>query len=163
MQTKAEQINLEDPARVSIAGCKYLVDFGQGCKPRYHRVNKEKHCSCGSPSCPAIEAVRQYLLQGGRRAPDPLPPCPICGAKVRRDPAWDGKYTHELGWRCTEGGLAHFLQQKLERIRKNWETNPYLLPPAPGYPGVLRDEILTAEDLVPIYRRAAEEGYDPSA
>ena len=150
------------PFRVSIWGCEYLVDFGQGANPRFHRVNKEKHCSCGVSACPAIEAVRDYLLRGGQRAPDPLPPCPICGAKVNRDPAWDGRYTHELGWRCSQGGLAHFLQQKMERIWKNWQEHPYIIPPAPGYPGVRRDEIPTYDDLLPIYRRATEEGYDPN-
>ncbi len=151
------------PIRVSVYGCGYLVDFGQGVKPRCHWVNKEKHCSCGDSSCPAIEAVRDYLLEGGQRAPDPLPLCSICGAKVSRDPTWDGKYTHELGWRCSQGGLAHFLQQKMERIRKNWQEHPYLIPPAPGYPGVRRDEILTYEDLLLVYRKAADEGYDPTA
>ena len=155
--------DLESPVRISIVGCEYLVDFGQDVKPRFHRVNKEKHCSCGVCSCPAVDAVRDYLLEGGQRAPDPLAPCPICGAKVNRDPLWDGRYTHELGWRCSQGGLAHFLQQKFNRIRKNWEENPYLIPPAPGYPGVRRDEILTYEDLLPLYRRWAEEGYDPTA
>lgn len=73
------------------------------------------------------------------------------------------QYTHELGWRCSQGGLSHFLQQKFNRIRKNWEEHPYLIPPAPGYPSVRRDEILTYEDLLPLYRRWAEEGYDPTA
>ncbi|NMC84438.1 MAG: hypothetical protein GYA58_04045 [Anaerolineaceae bacterium] len=155
--------DLVSPIRISIQGCEYLVDFGQGVNPRFHRVNKEKHCSCNTPSCPAIDAVREYLLDGGQRAPDPLPPCPICGAKVSRDPKWDGKYTHELGWRCSQGGVAHFLQQKMERIRKNWQEHPFLIPPTPGYPGVRRDEILTYEDLLPVYRKAAAEGYDPAA
>ena len=155
--------DLVTPIRVSVWGCEYLVDFGQAVKPRYHRVNKEKQCSCGAPSCPSVDAVREYLLEGGQRAPDPLPPCPICGAKVIREPDWDGKYTHELGWRCSQGGIRHFLQQKLERIRKNWIEHPYIIPPVPGYPGVRRDEILTYEDLIPVYRKAAEEGYDPTA
>ena len=90
-------------------------------------------------------------------------PCPICGAKVVRDPVWDGPYTHELGWRCTQGGIGHFIQQKLARIRKNWEAHPYLIPPAAEYPGVRRDEILTTADLASHYRRMAEEGYDPTA
>jgi hypothetical protein len=148
---------------ISISGSEYLVDFGSGANPRYHRVNKEKHCSCGASSCLAIEAVRDYLLEGGQRAPDSLPSCPICGAKVSRDRAWDGKYTHEVGWRCSQGGLAHFLQAKMDRIRKNWQENPYLLPPAPGYPGVRRDKILTYENLLPVYLKAAEDRYDPAA
>ncbi len=165
LETISETImpDLVPPIQISIWGCEYLVDFGPTGNPRYHRVNKEKHCSCGAAACPAIDAVREYLLEGGQRAPDPLPPCPICGAKVNRDPAWDGKYTREPGWKCSVGGLSHFLQQKMERIRKNWQDHPYLIPPAPGYPGVRRDEILTHDDLLPVYRRAAEEGYDPTA
>ena len=31
-----------------------------------------------------------------------------------RDRKWDGKYTKELGWRCTAGGLRHFLEAKAD-------------------------------------------------
>jgi len=148
---------------VSICGCEYLVDLGPGTIPRYHRVNKEKRCACGRAACEAVDIVREHLLNGGTRAPDPLPPCPVCGARVIREPAWDGKYTHEKGWRCSQGGIGHFIQQKLERIRKNWEAHPYLIPPVQGYPGVRRDEILSAADLLPHYQRMAKEGYDPTA
>jgi hypothetical protein len=44
--------------------------------------------------------------------------CPICGAETVRDRKRDGKYTRELGWRCTAGGLSHFLQAKAERIKE---------------------------------------------
>ncbi len=110
---------------ISISGNLYLVDFGHGSPERYHRVNKNKECSCGAQYCDAIEAVRLYLQNGGPRAPDPegMPPCPICGSRAFRDPVWDGKYTHTLGWRCSQGGLRHFLDAKAERIKNQLAEN----------------------------------------
>jgi hypothetical protein len=151
---------------VSVQGYLYLVDFGSGSSQRFHRVNKTKECSCGATYCQAIEAVRVYLQAGGARAPDPegMPPCPICGSKTYRDRNWDGKYTKELGWRCTNGGLHHFLQAKTERIKKNFAEHPWLIPPAPGYPGVRRDELMTWEECEAINRKVFQEtGYDPTA
>jgi len=147
---------------VMVRGCEYLVDFGPGVRPRIHRVNKQKQCNCGEPQCAAIEQVREYLRKGGPRAPDPQPPCPICGGKTIRAPDWDGKYTREPGWRCESGGIRHFLQAKLQRIYHNWQENPWVIPPADGYPGVRRDEILTAGALQDVYVKAAAEGYDPT-
>jgi len=151
---------------VTIQGYQYLVDFGSGYPTRFHRVNKNKECSCGASYCEAIEAVRLYLQSGGARAPDPegMPPCPICGSKTFRDRDWDGKYTKELGWRCTKGGLRHFLDVKTERIKKQFAENPWLIPPAPGYPGVRRDELMTWEECEAINRKIfLETGYDPTA
>ncbi len=149
---------------VSIHGSQYLVDFGLGSQPRFHTVSKTKECSCGVPYCEAIEAVRQYLQAGGLRAPDPegMPPCSICGGRTYRDRTWDGKYTHTLGWRCEKGGLRHFLEAKAERIRKQLAENPWLIPPAPGYPGVRRDELMTYEECQAAYRRASSPDDDPS-
>ena len=107
------------PIRIRVIGYTYLVDFGPSTQPRFHTVNKQRSCSCPlKETCPAIEAVVEYLRNGGQRAPDPMPPCPICGAEVVRDRKWDGKYTKEPGWRCTAGGLTHFLQAKAERIKE---------------------------------------------
>jgi hypothetical protein len=103
--------------RVRVVGYTYLVDLGPLAQPRFHTVNKQRRCSCQlKETCPAIEAVAEYLCNGGKRAPDPMPPCPLCGAETFRDRNWDGKYTKELGWRCTQGGLSHFLQTKALRI-----------------------------------------------
>jgi hypothetical protein len=118
------QIVLPTP-RVRVVGYTYLVDLGPSVQPRLHMVNKQRRCSCedgaGTQSgrhCPAIQAVAEYLCNGGKRAPDPMPPCPLCGADAFRDRNWDGKYTKELGWRCTQGGLSHFLQAKALRIMR---------------------------------------------
>jgi hypothetical protein len=107
------------PTRVRVVGYIYLVDFGPTTQPRFHTVNMQRSCSCQlKETCPAIEAVAEYLRNGGQRAPDPMPPCPICGAETVRDKELDGKYTKELGWRCTAGGVRHFLEAKAERIKK---------------------------------------------
>ena len=112
------------PTRIRVIGYTYLVDFGQSTQPRFHTVNKQRSCSCPSKeTCPAIEAVAEYLRNGGQRAPDPMLPCPICGAETVRDRKWDGKYTKELGGRCTAGGLRHFLEAKAERIKEALRRN----------------------------------------
>ena len=129
-----------------------------------HIVNKDKKCSCGDRHCRSIQAVADYLRKGGQRAPVGMPPCPICGSKTFRDRSWDGKYTRELGWRCQKGGLGHFLEAKAVRIKQNLAENPWLFPPAPGYPGVRRDEILTWEEAEAKMRKyCLETGYDPNA
>jgi len=118
--TQEAEIDLAGrPTRIRVIGYTYLVDFGPSTQPRFHTVNKQRSCSCPlKETCPAIEAVAEYLRNGGQRAPDPMPPCPICGAEVVRDRKWDGKYTKELCWRCTIGGLRHFLEAKAERIKE---------------------------------------------
>ncbi len=112
--------SLDDRTRIYVVGCSYLVDFGPSTQPRFHKVDKHRYCSCQlKTTCPAVEAVAEYLRSGGKRAPDYLPLCPICGAETIRDRKWDGKYTKEPGWRCSKGGISHFLQAKAERIRAN--------------------------------------------
>ena len=123
--TQKSKIDLASrPTRITVIGYTYLVDFGPSTQPRFHTVNKQRSCSCPlKETCPAIEAVAEYLRNGGQRAPDPIPPCPICGAEIVRDRKWDGKYTKELGWRCTAGGLRHFLEAKAERIKEVLRRN----------------------------------------
>ena len=148
---------------VSVHQSGYLVQLMDEPKT-VHIVDKDKKCSCGDRHCQSIQAVADYLRKGGQRAPLGMPPCPICGSKTFRDRTWDGKYTRELGWRCQDGGLGHFLQAKAERIKKNLAENPWLFPPAPGYPGVRRDEVLTWEECEAKMRKyCLETGYDPNA
>ena len=165
-QVVRERQSIKIPApTVSILSYQYLVDFGTGAVMGYNRVNKDKECSCGNTYCDAIEAVRQYLQAGGTRAPDPVPEflCPICGAKTHPDHRWDGKYTKTPGWRCQKGGVRHFLEVKGKQIQQQLAENPWLIPPAPGYPGVRRDEVLTFEECEVISRKVfLETGYDPT-
>jgi hypothetical protein len=159
-------------ASVKVTGSEYRVDLGDDSQTRYHRVQKDRTCSCGTANCIAIAAVRAYLLNGGKRAQNGLPPtrCPICGGKTTPDPAWNGKYTSEPGWRCEHGGLKHFLDAKAARIQQAQAENPWLIPPVPGYPGVRRDEIMTFEECAAISRSVLEElncevpckGFDPT-
>jgi hypothetical protein len=122
MQQTQNRISQHDfsspPARVRVIGYRYMVAFGPAVRPRVHLVDKQRSCSCPlKETCPAIDAVAEYLRNGGERAPDPLPACPICGAETLRDPLWDSHYTGEPGWRCTVGGLAHHLQARSEAIK----------------------------------------------
>jgi hypothetical protein len=106
------------PTRIRVVGYTYLVDFGPTAQLRFHIVNKLRQCSCElGAACPAVDAVTEYLRSGGQRAPDPMPPCPICGAATVRDRDWDGVHTKTLGWRCTAGGTSHFLQARVQRIQ----------------------------------------------
>ncbi len=107
------------------------MDFGPSVKPRDRLVDKQRRCSCELGALlQAIEAVAEYLRSGGQRAPDPMPPCLICGVEIVCDRMWDGKYTKELGWHCTAGCLTHFLQAKAERIREALVfLQPYFPPP----------------------------------
>ena len=92
--------------------------------------------------------------------PEGMPSCPICGSRTYRDRTWDGRYTHTLGWRCEKGGLRHFLEEKARGIRIQQAKNPWLLPPAPGYPGVRRNELMTWEDCQTAYQQDALEPED---
>ncbi|MFZ6029753.1 MAG: hypothetical protein ACOYYS_18730 [Chloroflexota bacterium] len=118
--------------KVQVLGFTYKVDFGPAVQPRFHIVGKDRACGCTlGANCPAVEAVRAYLREGGERAPNPMPPCPVCGAATCRDRRWDGRHTQEPGWSCTQGGVSHFLQAKAERIRARLATDEkhWLFPP----------------------------------
>jgi hypothetical protein len=88
------------PANVIVVGSKYKVNFSSSIKPQVHLVDRLMQCSCSlGNDCPAVKAVAVYLQSGGQRAFDSLPLCPICGAFTLRDRKWDGRYTHDIGWR----------------------------------------------------------------
>lgn len=155
---------------VSIDGYFYRVDFGPQVSPRFHFVSKNKTCSCQDPSCPAIEAVRQYLASGGARTPEipfdymPLAPatCPICGKPAYFDARLSSS-EHGAGWGCSDKGEKHYWAWRTEIIKRYAATNPWRFPPVvirdgqqinawdgilPSdvvlYPGLRREEILTA-------------------
>ena len=94
-------------------------------------------CSCRLGSrCPAVHEVRGYLAAGGPktnklttkttgekqeqgRTNGQVPAsCPICGAAVK--PEYFGGCK---GWRCEEGGLAHYYQARYGYL-KDWLTRP---------------------------------------
>ena len=135
---------------VLVVGNAYRV-FLEGEPKRNHLVNKARECSCGEKDCSAIQAVEEYLRSGGMRAPDPLPPCPICGSKVFRDTKLDGPYTHEPGWQCEIGGKHYFYLAKQKRIRENLAQHPKL-------------DLMTWAEAEAISRAVfVATGYDPTA
>lgn len=90
----------------------YLVQRANGKSLVTQVVDKNKNCSCGGGSdwhCEHIEAVKEYLRDGGEKAPEPkkvtpdetakkenITVCPTCGEKVE----WAGSYAYPLMWRC---------------------------------------------------------------
>jgi hypothetical protein len=110
------KVMLEDGcARIVISGYFYRVDLGELASPHYHLV-RNNVCACpNGQECQAVDAVAQYLGEGGKPTPDPLPGfypvaphnCPICGAEVLLD--------HQLnscqrgaGWICSKHGSSHY-------------------------------------------------------
>ncbi len=62
------------PTKVMVLGSEYKVNFGPNVQPHFHIVNKQRQCCCElGKDCPAVDAVAEYLRNGGQRAPDPMP------------------------------------------------------------------------------------------
>lgn len=110
-------------AQVRILGSQYLVVMDG----HSHVVGKDRRChTCNDGQCTAVNEVALYLKAGGQRAPDavpprarapdPLPPCPICGAPVVVDHVLD-RLKHGRGWRCTEGGYAHLFLHRYGHLK----------------------------------------------
>jgi hypothetical protein len=84
----------------------YLVQFPLEVRPCNHVVTKDKRCACALlGDCPAVQVVRDYLRNGGQRAPDPkpgsiIPPvCPICQGPVHFEPRLCSPM-RGAGWVC---------------------------------------------------------------
>jgi hypothetical protein len=45
-------------------------------------------------------------------------PCPVCGAPTVGDIKWYGRLSKKQGWRCTKGGIRHFLWAKANECRE---------------------------------------------
>jgi len=107
---------------VNIQGYFYSVDFGLGVNPRQHRVGINAICGCYlGELCPAVDAVRAYLADGGDRAPEPPPgfypvipsKCPICHSRVTFDLQLSTPH-RGAGWRCEVGGTSHYWQRMVQ-------------------------------------------------
>jgi len=156
---------------VFVSGFEYHVKLWD--ETTFSTVTREKVCSCGEPKCAHLAAVVRYLRAGGRRPPDPVFLCPVCGGKTVVDGRWldrDENGRRRAGWRCENGGLRHFLEAKAERIKKRLAANPWLFPPVYDeagecvYEGVLRADVLTWDECQEISLKVyLETGYDPRA
>jgi hypothetical protein len=100
----------------------YLVDFGPDVQPRHHVVGKDGLCTCPlEGECPALEAVKKYIKNGGQRAETPRPGfypaapkyCPVCKAdgngpvQARYFPGLSSKH-RGAGWICAIHGVSHY-------------------------------------------------------
>lgn len=136
---------------IGIEGSAYRVKFLDSPEEK-HLVQKDRTCSCGEKECVAIKSVEDYLRAGGSRAPDPMPPCPICGSKTYpdRDSKHRNPYTHEVPWLCETGGRSHYIQAKGQRIQENLARRPKLT-------------LTTYEECQEASRRVFQEtGYNPA-
>lgn len=154
----------EAPATVSVARAPetviaqryfYVVDLGSQAQPRYHHVDHLGVCTCPRQAqCPASQVIDHYWSQGGEalEAPpegyNPLRPaaCPRCGAETQFDPGLGSK-VRGAGWRCVEGGSAHYWATMGKALAILHRENPWLFPPVQDedgtlrYPGLLRSDI----------------------
>ena len=131
---------LTDTVVVRVEGYAYLVDLGQGTRPRFHSVLKTGRCTCSTgTSCPAVEAVREYRKAGGEQAPEPPADyyatspekCPLCGAKAYAT----GLVHPEKGfeWACSANPW-HYRQHHLKLVLQARPPSPWRFPPV-----VMRD------------------------
>jgi hypothetical protein len=154
--------------RVSLAGYFYQVDLGLEAACPHHRVDRLLQCTCSQgQNCPAVQAVRAYLVEGGEPAPDPpagyhpYPPqvCPICGVSAR--PARHlNSPARGAGWVCADHGSLHYWQDQTAALRARLAARPWIFPPAGSYPGLRREDIIGGDEPNPF---AFKDGYDPQA
>jgi hypothetical protein len=109
----------QEQAAVRVAGYFYAVDLGSHVRPRHHRVGINAECTCAlGRSCPAVDAVRAYLAEGGPRAVRPpygfypVRPavCPVCHAKTDTAESLSSRKRGE-GWICPSG-KSHYWQHR---------------------------------------------------
>ena len=104
---------------VMVVGFFYAVDLGDHVRPQHHRVGINAECTCAlGCSCPAVEAVRAYLVEGGKRAERPAygfypvrpAKCPVCHAKTAIAKSLNSRNRGE-GWICPSG-KCHYWQHR---------------------------------------------------
>jgi hypothetical protein len=172
-------LNLAPPL-VSIVQHAYRVDWGPAIRPRLHTVTKLKACDCAlGQACPSVLKVREYLDQGGPRAPDypddywtAVPEhCPICHSPCQAHSPLDFP-GHGLGWICSVGSSLHYWEARLWPIQRAQQTlngQPrWVIPPAIGpngeilYGGITIDDVRNARELaLQTQLRWRAEGYSP--
>ncbi|MBI1793441.1 MAG: hypothetical protein HYR70_04535 [Chloroflexi bacterium] len=106
-------------AAVRVAGYFYAVDLGDPVRPQHHRVGINGECTCSlGRACPAVDAVRSYLAEGGQRAERPpfgyypVRParCPVCHANTATAESLSSRNRGE-GWICPSG-KSHYWQHR---------------------------------------------------
>jgi hypothetical protein len=109
-----------DAPTVTVTGYFYAVDLGDPVRPRHHRVGINGECTCSlGRQCPAVDAVRAHLADGGERATRPpfgyypVHPakCPICKASTHYDASLSSR-VRGSGWVCEAGGKSHYWQDR---------------------------------------------------
>ena len=109
----------QEQASVRVTGYFYAVDIGSHVRPHYHYVGINAECNCDlGRSCPAVDAVRAYLKEGGQRVDRPpfgyypVRPakCPICDSKTAGDMSLNSPH-RGAGWVCPSG-TSHYWQHR---------------------------------------------------
>ena len=145
--SKREEYEVIIPG-ISLRQYTYLVDWGREIFPQWHSVSKEKKCSCWmGDKCPSIERVRDWLKNGGERAPDyplgyfPAVPltCPTCGSDTSAEPLADSERRGKA-WKCS-AGMKHYWElvsvaMKTAIEKNDKENNHWLIAPCGDYAGV---------------------------
>lgn len=127
MTTITKQTPIIKTAQISapsviVNGYFYIVDLGDPVRPRHHHVGINGECTCSlGRNCPAVDEVRNYLADGGKRADRPpfgyypVHPakCPVkgCGARVHYDVSLSSR-NRGAGWQCSVGGASHYWQHR---------------------------------------------------
>lgn len=126
MTTKTKTLVVESvqttASSVFVNGYFYIVDLGEPVRPRHHHVGINGECTCAlGRNCPAVDEVRKYLADGGKRAERPpfgfypVHPakCPIkgCRARVYYDASLSSR-NRGAGWQCSVGGASHYWQHR---------------------------------------------------
>jgi hypothetical protein len=156
--TQAPPLTFVVAPKVLIEGSHYVVLYGD----MEHVVGKDRKCNCGSPACPCVSFVEDYLRRGGRRAPDPATPCPVCGGETVRDKSLSTARTQ--GWSCVKGGRSHYFLARGRLIAEGWKQRKWIFPPAPGYAGIPMCGGPTARQISEeSHARWAKDGYNPAA
>lgn len=117
----AAKIIRQQPAAVRVTGYFYAVDLGSHVRPQHHYVGVNAECNCDlGRSCPAVDAVRAYLKDGGQRAERPpfgyypVRPakCPICDQRTANAPSLSSR-NRGAGWICPSG-KSHYWQHRAQ-------------------------------------------------